>query len=267
MPRAGRRWGVVRRRGQCVPGRWHSGSWKHIFGLCGIGGHARVGGGARLQPMSRSPRRKPRRSRHAGRETATRKVKVSENDEVREVRSGKEQGSGVGRHETSIEQRGLVRATGPREVDEDRRQEGNRCVEVEHCRDGRDDHRRSGEHRQVVREQLGEPAAHGFEQAVVVGDEADDQKPRDENEGGPVLGGGRTRPSRIGQRGGKCRRCTEAEKKPSDARARRGDGSTSLGLPTPGGGVSRHRWSCLRRARAGRWCADRIWRTAARRST
>jgi hypothetical protein len=76
-------------------------------------------------------------------------VLVVEHDEVGQVRPRQEEGRGVRHEHDAVEERGLVEAASAGEVQNDRREEEDRGVEVEHRRDERDDCQRDDE--QAVR--------------------------------------------------------------------------------------------------------------------
>ncbi len=114
---------------------------------------------------------------------------VMQHDQIREVRSGQEEGCGIRHEHGPVEERCFVDSTVPREMQKDRSEKEDRGVEVEHRGDDRDEPERCDEERPRWKRQLREPGACGSEQAVALGHDADEQQARDEGECRPGLRG------------------------------------------------------------------------------
>ena len=159
--------------------------------------------GAGLDPDSKRPvldaahdgrgddQRSESRRPHVGKELPTVEMEVSEHDQVGQVGAGQEQRPGVGEEEAAVEQRGFALTPASRRIDQDRGEEGHRGVEVQHGRHHRPPWRRPHEQDHAARRRTGQPVAHSGEQAVVIGDQTDQQQPGNEDERRPVLGGRR----------------------------------------------------------------------------
>ena len=129
-------------------------------------------------------------------------VEVPEDDEVREVRAGQEQRPGIGQQDAPVEQGGLRLAPAPGRIDQHGREEGHRSVEVQ---DRRHRPRSSGPHRRTAPRRCVRCGPAGGRQrrtdAVVVGQQTDEQEPRNQDERGPVLGGSGPGVPRAGPEG------------------------------------------------------------------
>ena len=130
------------------------------------------------------------RQRHVGEEGSAREVQVTEDDEVGQVRSGQQQRPRVGEQQAGVEQRSFTLATTSGRVDEHGREERDRRIEVQERGHTDDEHHGPEVEQEPVGGQAGKGVTAGREQPVPVGDEADQQEPRDKDEGRPVLGRG-----------------------------------------------------------------------------
>ena len=114
---------------------------------------------------------------------------VVEHDQVGQIRSRQEERRGVGHEHGPVEVRQLVAAASPGEVEQDRRQEEDRRVEVQdRCDDG-DEAEREREGRARPRAKTCEAGAGGGEQPVTFRDHTDEQQTGDEGERRPDLTG------------------------------------------------------------------------------
>ena len=107
---------------------------------------------------------------------------VTEDDQVRQVRAGQKQRPSIGKEQTAIKKRRFAPAPAPGGVDEHRGEEGHRGVQVQHGRDDSDHDRGSDKKRRAAAGDAGELVPGSSKQAVIVDDQADEQKPGHEHE-------------------------------------------------------------------------------------
>ena len=175
-----RRWRGRRRRGPPGDGR-RSPTWPD-------GPAASARAEADRDPDRGHHRRGDRQREHLRRERGARPAAVGvEDEQVGEVRAGQEERRGVG-HEDAAEEERLDRdAAAAGGEDQHRGEEDDRGVEVEDGGDDGVEEERRGEQREGAARQRLQPRPTPGEEPVAVGDQADHQQPRDEDEGRPGL--------------------------------------------------------------------------------
>ncbi len=112
-----------------------------------------------------------------------------QHEQVRQVRPGQQERGGVGHEDGAVEERPLVEPTPPRGEDEDRCQEDDRRIEVEHGRDDRDESEQRDEEPPGREWRAREPCADRLEEPVAGRDGADQEQPRDEHKRWPDVSG------------------------------------------------------------------------------
>jgi len=170
---------------------------------------------------------------------------MTEDDQIGEVRPRKEQRPRVGQEEASDQQWCLRFFAAARRVYEDRREKRDRRIEVERRRDERDQHCGTNEQCDAAPRRPCEAMPRRREEAVLLGDEPDEQETADQHERRPVLVG--CRPSGGGAHGD--RDYGGDSTKPSRAHAKAWGGDTPF--RGAGGFVRRGRWYGSQHARAG----------------
>ena len=125
---------------------------------------------------------------HVGEELHAVEMKVAEDDQVGQVGARQEQRPSIGEEQAAVEQRCFAFATAPRRIDEDRGEESHRSVEIQHRRHHA--HHGDGTHEEehTARSGAGQTVARRGEQAIFVGNQADQEQPGNEDERCPVLG-------------------------------------------------------------------------------
>ncbi len=128
---------------------------------------------------------------HVGQELAPGEMEVAEDDEVGEVRTGQQERTRIGEQQAQVQEGDLEVVAAAGGVDQHGSQERHSGVEVEHRRDGHDEHRRADiEHGAAPPGHAGEGPAGPHEETVLVGHHPDQEQTGDQHEGWPVLGRG-----------------------------------------------------------------------------
>jgi len=135
---------------------------------------------------------------HPREERGARRVLSVQRDQVRQVRPRQEQRRRVRHEHRSVQERRLVCAAHPCEVQEHRRQEDDRGVKVKDRGHHRDEREREQVRDASSARRARERRAGRGEQAVLLRDHADEEQPGDQNERRPHLAG---RPRDAGHRG------------------------------------------------------------------
>jgi hypothetical protein len=122
------------------------------------------------------------RGPHVGQKFSARQVEMAEHDQVGEVGARQEQGPGVGQQNAPVKERRLPFASTSGRVNEDRSQEGHRGVQVEDGGDGDDHDHCPDEEHHAGASGASQMMAGAGEQAVLVGNQADQQQSRYQHE-------------------------------------------------------------------------------------
>ncbi len=112
---------------------------------------------------------------------------VRQHDQVGQVRAGQEQRRPVGHEECPVEKRPLIAVSPLCGVEDDRREEGDRGVEVQHRGDKGLQSEQSGEKDDRTAADSLDPGTDGGKEPICFHDCADQQQARDQHERRPRL--------------------------------------------------------------------------------